>query len=483
MNRFGSEFKVGLFTIAAAAVIAYMFFVLSPDSFRRTGQRRFYTEVKNAAGIVNKTHVKTNGVVIGKVVGLSLLANRTRIDFEVQDHVQLPLGSQIGIKEKGLLGDVFLEIVRSEDSGQYYKEGELIPALEGQFNIGALVEIAGSVGKDIKEVTAVLAKLLGGAEGEKTLHGLLSDVRALAADTRALVAENRTDLRATVQNLQAISVSLREIVGDENRHKIANILTAFDKTMQDFEVTAKSVRVVADKIEKGEGTIGKLVNDEMVLNDLQAAINDVREVLAPATKLQLTVDYHGEIRKDQTFQHYFNTYLRTRPDRFYLLGFTDMHESTRETLVERLDVGEPSYDAELEPSPYKTRERVVEKKAIRFNVQFGTRWHFAQLRFGLFESTGGIASDLLLLDDQLRLSLEAFDWNTNSRLRRVAHLKAYLSVLFFKHIYGVVGIDDLTRYDLDTGKQIKAPNTFFGAGLNFDDQDLKALFGAASLAL
>ena len=75
----------------------------------------------------------------------------------------------------------------------------------------------------------------------------------------------------------------------ENRQRIENIIAAFDHTMQDVEVTAKNVRLVADRIEKGDGTLGRLVSDDEVINEFQQAISDVRKILAPATKVELAI--------------------------------------------------------------------------------------------------------------------------------------------------------------------------------------------------
>lgn len=502
MSQLGSEFRVGLFTVGAVMIIGYMFFVLSPDTFESKDKIRYYTVVKDAAGIVNKTHVKTNGVIVGKVVGIRLEVNQTRIDVEIKDNVKVPQGSSIAIKEKGLLGDVFLEIVRGDDVGIYLKNGDFIPPTEDQVSISALISIAGSIGKDIKEVTAVLSKVLGGKKGEQNISSIVTDLRELASNTRAIVEENRDDLRSILINIEETSASVRRVLGTkekdlmqiisnvklatkdlrefsssinsivdaENKERIEKIIASFDNTMQDVEVTAKNVRLVADKIEKGEGTIGKLVNEDRTLNELELAIKDIREVLAPATKMQLAVDYHGEIRKDESTQHYFNTYIQTRPDKFFLLGFTDLNEAIREEREEQIaDDGR--------------RIRTVEKKAIRFNAQFGKRWHDFQLRFGLFESTGGLGSDLFLLNDKIKLTIEAFDWANTSIIRKTAHLKAYVSILFFQHLYALIGVDDPSKYEPDSEKISGSRNYFIGAGLNFNDNDLKAIFGTAALVL
>ena len=108
MGHWITEFKVGLFTILSGFVIAYMFFVLSPESFNSSTTKIYHTVVNNAAGVVVKTHVKTNGVTIGKVRDITLQINKTKIDLEIDSKVRIPQGSKVAIKEKGLLGDVYV---------------------------------------------------------------------------------------------------------------------------------------------------------------------------------------------------------------------------------------------------------------------------------------------------------------------------------------------------------------------------------------
>lgn len=516
MKQTGTELKVGVFTILSGAVIIYMFFVLSPESFRNDEYQNFHTIIKDAAGIVEKTHVKTNGVVVGRVKEVKLESNRTRIDLELEKGIKIPVGSRIAIKEKGLLGDVFIQIDRSDDEGVYIEDGGFIPPATNQVSLTALVEVAGSIGNDVKKVTGTLAKVLGGAKGEKDLTEVINDIKTLVKEARLIAEENRQGIKSIVDNIEKTTQSLKLAIGDkgqdlvyivdniketseefksfskdirgivskDNREKIDRIIGSFDNTMQDVEVTAKNVRLVADKLESGEGTLGKLINNDKALVELEAAIKEVREVISPANKLKLAIEYHGEFRRDESTQHYFNGIFRLRPDRFYLLGFTDKSETLRETTYEKIPVRNEGDDSIADADhPRAVRERIYQQNAIRFNIQFGKRWDQLQMRFGLFESTGGLAADYYLLGDKLRLTLEAFEWDSQSQIRKTAHIKGYLRILFFKHIYAYVGIDDPTRIDPENGTVMKDLNYFIGAGIGFNDEDFKSLFGTAALAL
>ncbi|MEY4632396.1 MAG: hypothetical protein RIQ81_2516, partial [Pseudomonadota bacterium] len=467
--------------------LVYMFFVLSPDSFESVKRYSYYTIVSDAAGIISKTHVKTNGVIVGKVKEVKLDVNMTRIDMEIDANVKVPVGSHIEVRTRGLLGDVFLEVIRAEDSGQYIPDGGLIPRSEGSTDMQAVLALAGSIGKDVKKITSVLAEAMGSDDGKRNIkeiveniHGSTTDLRTTLAALRGAIGDRPEDVKAIVANIKEFTAGLRDVMDEDNREKLNNIIASFDESMGDVKGASKNIRLIAEKMERGEGTLGKLISDESTISEIEGAIKDLREVLSPVKKLEVGVEYRGEFRNDQTGQNYFNMVFRTRPDRYYLLGATDVQteqvDRTTKTITE-----EPAVDDD--PETTQTRETIRERQALRFNLQFAKRFGVIGVRFGLFESTGGVATDLYLFRDRLKLSAEAFDWKTkDNEYRRVAHLKAYASVLFFNHLSAIAGVDDITRLDPESGKEIKKPKYYFGAGLSFNDNDLRALFGAAALA-
>ncbi len=494
LKTLGTEFKVGLFAVVAVATLVYMFFVLNPESFKSRDYVTYYTVLKNAAGIVTKTHVKTSGVSIGKVKQVSLDGATTKVLIDLDKTVKIPVGSRIEIRSVGLLGDKHLEVVRPEDLGQYIEGNGFIPQSDDSVDMEALIGLVGDIAKDVKKVTNSLANVLGTKKGEQSMANIVDNIEKFTKDLKEttetlkkVVGDREEDLQDIVTNVRdgvrdvrAFAANLRDVLDDENRAKIDRILASFDETMVDVKGSARNINLIAQKVEKGEGTLGKLVNDDTTITEIEGAIRDIRKVIAPATKLQIEVDGHVEVRKDQNSQTYFNLLFRTRPDRFYLVGISDTHYRNRETTTET----QTATDNDKDGLPDVTvKEKIRDEQALRINLQMGKRWYYATLRAGLFETTGGVAGDLHFFNDRLKLTLEAFDFNSQDKtIRRTAHVKTYASALFYNHVYAMIGIDDPSRTDPKTNKADKDINFFVGGGLTFNDQDLKALFGAAALA-
>ena len=519
MNRSLTELKVGLFVLASLGAIVYMLFFLSPEIFNGSDSSIYFTEVNDASGIVMKTHVRTNGVIVGKVKNVKLLSDRTRLDLEVDSEVRVPKGSVVAIKGKGLLGDVFIEIVRATDNGDYIESGQFIPPDENQVNISDLMALAGKIGKQVSEVTTVLSTHLGGGRGERNFKEVVENIVEISRLAKEVMEKNAEDISKTVGNLEGFSSSLKRIVSDREKSfativqntkavtedlavisarlsafakdnlgngddSLSKMVRSVEKSIENVESISDDIKQVAAKIDSGQGTLGKLINDDKPIKEVEKALTEIREVLSPARKLQVIVDYHGELRDSGITQHYFNTFLRTRPDKFFILGVTDVRETTKK--IERTTSTNSISQASDAVSTKKDEtifESEVVSEAIKFNVQFGKRWGDLQLRFGLFETTGGVASDLFFFKDHLKVSFEAFNWNEKNIVRSVAQFKASLRFNFYKHLYVVGGFNDLSKYREGTREYSFPESAFIGAGLHFKDNDLKAVLGTAAAAL
>src|SRR6478735_9909887 len=101
MSRMGTEFKVGLFTLIGLSATALAVFFVSPELFDRKSKATYFTILKDASGILENTHVKTNGVNIGRVARIKLSETATEVEIEVLQDVPIPVGSQVAVRTVG----------------------------------------------------------------------------------------------------------------------------------------------------------------------------------------------------------------------------------------------------------------------------------------------------------------------------------------------------------------------------------------------
>nr|MBA2540068.1 hypothetical protein [Deltaproteobacteria bacterium] len=245
---------------------------------------------------------------------------------------------------------------------------------------------------------------------------------------------------------------------------------------------------ITDKIDDDKGTLGRLVNDPTIADNVEAITDDARGFLGTLFGLKAYVGLRSEWNFGAALaRHYVTIELHTRPDKYYLI---ELEKGPRGNYP----VVTLNFDPTVDPNNW-IRKTVIEDK-VRFTFQFAKRFGWATLRYGIKESTGGIGIDAnkTWLSHRFGLSLDLFD-ATFDQLPRV---KLTAAIELFRNIYIVGGIDEIFN-NPDTLTIVKGTDPsgvpiqfdtfqfgrdyFAGAMLKFSDEDLAALLTVAGSAV
>ena len=205
---------------------------------------------------------------------------------------------------------------------------------------------------------------------------------------------------------------------------------------------------------RGEGTIGRLVNDEKTVEELNTAITSINSFLDAGNKLSTSIDYHSNYLMDSAAAKSFLS-LRVQPglDRYYEVGLVDDPQGVTERTITTTSTNGATEDTVVESKRFESR--------VKFNALFAKNFYDLTLKGGIIENTGGCGADYYLFRRKMRLSLEAFDFTD-------VNVRASLRYSIFHGIYFSVGGEDLTS---STGRS----QGFVGAGLFLTNDDMKLL--------
>ena len=414
---------------------------------------------------------------IGSVSAITLTENSTRIDIDIEENITIPAGSTAVVRSVGFLGDKFIEIVRAKGSNEVIKPGGLIPPSTDSKDINEIIGIMGGIATDIKKVTNNLAFVLGSEKGKNSIANIVENIEGLTKSINDISTNNKNDIRVIVQNIRDVTESLNAVINEDSEEKLASVISNLEETLSEFSGASRNINLITEKIQQGEGTVGRLINDEDTVDELDGALRDIRTALAPINDMKIVVNTWGEIHSTNTTAAYFNLRFQTRPSTYYLIGFTDAGEEVKDVIL-------------TEEVQDDGSTRIVEKNAPKIRYVSIYSWLSAgvgsELGVGLFETTFGAASDMYFFRDRLRLTAEVYDFNSvtdrDEDIRSMGRLKAFASLLFYDHIYLMIGADDLTRYTSPGSGNIDSIDYFYGGGLVFNDDDLRTLFGLAAVA-
>jgi phospholipid/cholesterol/gamma-HCH transport system substrate-binding protein len=261
----------------------------------------------------------------------------------------------------------------------------------------------------------------------------------------------------------------REEVG-EGAASLRRSLEVLESALGRLDRTLASVEQTTGQVTEGQGTVGRLLTDDTLINEVEGFVEEAHDVVTDAgdfvdslTRLQTIVGLRTEYNFfANTMKTYIALRLQPKEDKYYLIELIDDPRGALST-VERTTISTDD--------PYYRHELVTERTdAFRFSLMLARRLGFATFRFGIKESTGGLGLDLHFLEDALEISMDAFAIGTDvyPRLKFVAALE------FLRGLYIVGGADDVLNPDRDF---------FIGAQIRFNDEDLKAILTLAPTSL
>jgi phospholipid/cholesterol/gamma-HCH transport system substrate-binding protein len=459
-------------------------------------------------------------VPIVKVDEIQLIGTKARLVLRINEGVRIPRDSMASIQSQGMLGEKYVEIFPGKMVDQTLAAGGRMVNTQSPQNLDELVRKVSAIGDDIKRFTDSLAGTFGTPEGKQALNDILKNIQETSLSMRSIVSGNEDRLNAIIANVEKVSGDLREVTSanKENlRETIAN-LRAFSETLKDqtpelarkineaadkmgrmadkagamadnatvilaenregvrdsissfkaasakLDNTLSSANVVMAKIERGEGTLGKLVSDNSVAGSLSDTLDGINKLVRKGDTLKTFIDYRLEYRtQGSDYKHYVDVRLQPTADKYYLVGIVDDPKGklrTLDTTTTTTGTGGTS--------SFHSLEDQYENKLL-FSALIAKRFSGLTLKGGVLESTGGVAADYQLIPDRLTLAAEAFNF---SRKDDRPHLKAYANYDIVKNLFVTGGVDDFAS------KDSKLRTLFMGFGIKFADDDLKTLLGA-----
>ncbi len=431
---------------------------VSDDPAFLSKKQKAHFLMPSATGLIRGSTVKSAGIPVGVIKDITLENGKARIDISLRSDVPLRTSAEVTIKSAGILGDKYVEVSQGAESDPPLPDGGQILNVQDQGSLDNVVAKIGEISGSLKKVSDNLAEAVSEDGTNRHILGrVIQNIEKLTGDLAQMTGENKDQVRDIVDQVHNITSTLDELINDDSDEGFKR---TWKKTMARLDNTMKNIDEVTSKINNGEGTIGRLINDETTVEELNTAIQGVSGLLDQVSRVQTAFDFNasylGEIGEAKT-----NIGIHIQPglDRFYYIGIVDDPEGVvrnTNTLVTDPNTGTVITDVD-ERKTYRNRTKLTAYYAMNF-------WDFT-IRGGIIENSGGLGLDYNFFRKKLRFSVEAFDFNEMS-------LRAYARYNLFWGLYLVGGVEDiLDNHEMQSG--------YLGAGLFLTNDDLKLLLSRA----
>lgn len=278
------EVKTAILVISGVLLFIYLFNYLKGQDLFST-EVNYYTEFDYNA-LTMSSPVTIKGNTVGKVEDISydFKSGMTRVEFSVDPRLQFAKSSKIRLYETGIMGGNALAVIDSYE-GEQAKKGDFIKSEIQPGLISSLKDNFTGLSTDLDKTLRSADTLM------VSLNGLVTD------ESDDGLKATLGELNATLKSFKSLSVSIQQVVKD-NDEKISETLDSFkeasanftilsedlkkaqlSKTVADFDETLVKFNAVLEGLQNGEGSMGKLLKDDKLYNNLEAVTKEMELLL------------------------------------------------------------------------------------------------------------------------------------------------------------------------------------------------------------
>lgn len=230
----GHQLKVGVFLAAALAITLISIFLIGGDSVFRS-KAILHAHFKEVQGLAPGSTVTLSGIRIGNVKDIIFLPNENKLDVIMDVDAsflnRITEDSQVEVKTMGALGDKYVYIVAGDSTKPAVKEGAVLNVAPST----DLMSVLGTRGGETEKIFDIISEM----------HAMVKSI-----NQNGRVNQIMSDLSETTASLKVTASESKQLMKElrgENPAKIEQAVTRLNS--------------ILGKIDKGEGSLGALIND------------------------------------------------------------------------------------------------------------------------------------------------------------------------------------------------------------------------------
>ena len=280
--RLSKEIKAAFFVLSTILLFIFGFNYLKGSSILDK-QKTIYAVYDEVDGLLVGANVMINGLSIGNVTELDFLPNSTKIivTLKVKDKLNFSSKSTASIYETGVLGGLAISIEPLFERESIVKTGDTLmssvrPGLTELINrqIEPLSRQLQSTITSVDSIFTGASNVLNRQTQEEikeSISVLTSAINAIKNSSviieETLTSKN-TQINNTIDNFEKISSNLSNVSDELNSFGLTSLLS-------NLEDSVDGISSIVDKLDSDNSTLGKLINEDEVYNNLNSSIESL----------------------------------------------------------------------------------------------------------------------------------------------------------------------------------------------------------------
>ena len=273
MNNTQQNFRVGLFFLLGVALAWVTFESLTGGEIFKTKGYPLSAGFANLKGLKPGDEVLMAGVKIGTVASTRLGTQRVEAVLEIDPAVKIPQDAIASVQQSSLLGTNHLEVSFGSPGVAPLRPGGEIRT-KSTADMNEVIAQLGTLGSKLEGVANDISKALGGEGG-----GLFQKLDKLVTENSEKISSTTANLQQVTEKLNRSEGTLGKLLNDPKLHdELLASVGDIKSAAADARNFVTNAQAIVDQVKTGKGTLGALVFDQKAGDDFKASVANLRSV-------------------------------------------------------------------------------------------------------------------------------------------------------------------------------------------------------------
>lgn len=276
MNNFQQTARVGLFFILGLALTWVTFETLRGGKVFKDQGYNLIAGFETLKELKDGDEVRMAGVKVGEVERTRLAGRRAEAVLRIDHRVRIKSDASAVIVMAGLIGTNYISIDLGTDAAPDLPDGAEIRTKVTP-DLNSVMSQIGDLGKKLETAIGDLSSALSGDGKGET--GIIKKVDQLISENRENISKTTADLRDITAKVNKGEGTLGRLINDPKLHdELVTTLDEIKKGASEAKSFIANAQKIIDQVKSGQGAIGALVFDQKAGDDIKASIANIRTV-------------------------------------------------------------------------------------------------------------------------------------------------------------------------------------------------------------
>jgi len=288
--KFSNELKIGL-VVLFAIFIGYMGFRIMKDEPIFSQVNVLYTKFDTVEGLIRGSNVYLNGFKIGTVREMQYLVQEDSalITLNITENIQLPKGSMAQLASPDFLGSSTIRIIKS-NSSESLEWGSYLKGIQKEGLLNTFTDRGTAISDSVAVTITLLNEKLRALDflnqqSSNDIGSALSNVKQTSDYLLEAVTSNSDELtdmigsaKRSLETIEDISDSSRASI-EQSIKNLELLSVEMSQLTRELSATSTTLNSVLEKMDRGEGSLGLLLNDPSLYENVDSLSYNLNELI------------------------------------------------------------------------------------------------------------------------------------------------------------------------------------------------------------